>query len=201
MTQHAPPRGGAAGEHTVSPGASPRPHRPAAPRDAADVIIVGAGPAGSTTAFYLAHAGCDVLLLEKSTFPREKVCGDGLTPRALWVLDDMNILPEVAAQGCAIGGYRVVAPNGRTTTARLNGAQAALAVPRLKLDDIILRRAMAVGKNLAHFPSHHAGDDALRIERVGGIRTDGAAVAKHRDAVGQPKDFPQLVRDVDNACP
>ncbi len=49
----------------------------------ADVVIVGAGPAGSTAATYLARAGVDVLLLEKSTFPRDKVCGDGLTPRGV----------------------------------------------------------------------------------------------------------------------
>ena len=49
----------------------------------ADVIVVGAGPAGSTVATYLARAGVDVLLLEKSTFPRDKVCGDGLTPRGV----------------------------------------------------------------------------------------------------------------------
>ncbi|WP_188942371.1 geranylgeranyl reductase family protein [Nakamurella endophytica] len=53
------------------------------PDTTADVIIVGAGPAGSTAAVYLARAGVDVLLLEKSTFPRDKVCGDGLTPRGV----------------------------------------------------------------------------------------------------------------------
>src|SRR4051794_29892546 len=58
---------------------------------AADVIVVGAGPAGSTTAFHLASAGLDVLLLEKATFPREKVCGDGLTPRAVKSLIAMGI--------------------------------------------------------------------------------------------------------------
>ena len=48
----------------------------------ADVLVVGAGPAGSATATHLARRGLDVALLEKSQFPREKVCGDGLTPRA-----------------------------------------------------------------------------------------------------------------------
>lgn len=46
----------------------------------ADVLVVGAGPAGSTLARHLATAGRRVLVLEKSSFPREKVCGDGLTP-------------------------------------------------------------------------------------------------------------------------
>ncbi len=49
----------------------------------ADVIVVGAGPGGSTAARYLAERGLEVALLEKSSFPREKVCGDGLTPRAV----------------------------------------------------------------------------------------------------------------------
>jgi geranylgeranyl reductase family protein len=61
------------------------------PADEADVIVVGAGPSGSTTAFYLAQSGLDVLLLEKSRFPREKVCGDGLTPRAVKALVGMGI--------------------------------------------------------------------------------------------------------------
>ena len=49
----------------------------------ADVIVVGAGPGGSAAAYHLARHGVRVLLLEKSEFPREKVCGDGLTPRSV----------------------------------------------------------------------------------------------------------------------
>ena len=59
--------------------------------ESADVIVVGAGPAGSATAAYLAMAGLDVLLLEKTSFPREKVCGDGLTPRAVKELITLGI--------------------------------------------------------------------------------------------------------------
>jgi geranylgeranyl reductase family protein len=59
--------------------------------DDAEVIVVGAGPAGSTAAAYLARSGVDVLLLEKSRFPREKVCGDGLTPRGVKQLIDLGI--------------------------------------------------------------------------------------------------------------
>jgi flavin-dependent dehydrogenase len=49
----------------------------------ADVIVVGSGPGGAACAYHLAQHGARVLVLEKSEFPREKVCGDGLTPRAV----------------------------------------------------------------------------------------------------------------------
>ena len=74
----------------AAPAGSPR--RPGYHTDEeADVIVVGAGPSGSATASYLARSGLDVLLLEKTRFPREKVCGDGLTPRAVKALVGMGI--------------------------------------------------------------------------------------------------------------
>src|SRR4051812_189572 len=79
----------------------------------ADVIVVGAGPAGSSVATFLAQAGVDVLLLEKSAFPREKVCGDGLTPRAVRQLlrlgIDIDAPGWVRNQGLRIigGGHRL----------------------------------------------------------------------------------------------
>ncbi|WP_076260413.1 geranylgeranyl reductase family protein [Intrasporangium flavum] len=70
---------------------SPAAHAGALSDASADVIVVGAGPGGSATAAYLADHGLDVLLLEKSAFPRDKICGDGLTPRATKELISLGI--------------------------------------------------------------------------------------------------------------
>ncbi len=71
-----------------------------APRRSADhvydVVIVGAGPSGASCAFWLAEAGWDVVVAEKKEFPREKTCGDGLTPRAVRQLADMGLEPALA---------------------------------------------------------------------------------------------------------
>ena len=55
-----------------------------------DVLVVGGGPSGAACAYWLAEAGHDVLLVEKKRFPREKTCGDGLTPRAVRQLEEME---------------------------------------------------------------------------------------------------------------
>jgi geranylgeranyl reductase family protein len=81
--------------------------------DTADVIVVGAGPGGSAAAYHLAKAGLDVLLLEKTSFPREKVCGDGLTPRAVKALTAMGI-PVEPGDGWLINkGLRIIGGGGR----------------------------------------------------------------------------------------
>ncbi len=73
----------------------------------ADVIVVGAGPGGSACAYHLATHGVSVLLLEKSEFPREKVCGDGLTPRAVKQIVAMGV--DTNAPGWARNrGLRVI---------------------------------------------------------------------------------------------
>jgi geranylgeranyl reductase family protein len=73
----------------------------------ADVIVVGAGPAGSSAAWWLANSGLDVVLLEKARFPREKVCGDGLTPRGVKALRDMGIDPRQTEGWTRHHGLRV----------------------------------------------------------------------------------------------
>ena len=71
-----------------------------------DVVIVGGGPSGSACAYWLAHAGWSVCLIEKKHFPREKTCGDGLTPRAVHQLSEMGLEGIVAANGHKYNGLR-----------------------------------------------------------------------------------------------
>jgi len=126
--------------------------RPAALRDHdADVIVVGAGPSGSTAAYYLAQAGLDVLLLEKSRFPRDKVCGDGLTPRAVKSLVAMGIdVSEEAGwlrnKGLRVigGGLRLELPWPELSSYPGYG----LVRTRASLDEQLARRAQAAGAKL-----------------------------------------------------
>lgn len=62
-----------------------------APAQAPDVVVVGGGPSGSACAFWLAQAGYDVTVVERKHYPREKTCGDALTPRAVRQLEDMGL--------------------------------------------------------------------------------------------------------------
>jgi len=86
---------------------------PSQTAEVADVIVVGAGPAGSAVAYYLATAGLDVLVLEKSRFPREKVCGDGLTPRAVKALASMGVPTPESDGWLRNKGLRIIGGGGR----------------------------------------------------------------------------------------
>lgn len=71
-----------------------------------DVLVVGAGPGGSATAYHLARHGVDVTIVERSAFPREKVCGDGLTPRGVAAMLKMGVDPDEPGFE-RVGGLRV----------------------------------------------------------------------------------------------
>jgi menaquinone-9 beta-reductase len=62
-----------------------------------DVLVVGGGPAGAAAAYGLATHGHDVLVVERKSFPRDKTCGDALTPRAVHALYDMGLGPQLAS--------------------------------------------------------------------------------------------------------
>ena len=74
-----------------------------------DVLVVGGGPAGAATAYWLAEAGRDVVVVERKTFPRDKTCGDGLTPRAVKQLADMGLEDTIARDHHRFDGLRAVA--------------------------------------------------------------------------------------------
>jgi menaquinone-9 beta-reductase len=121
------------------------------PADDADVIVVGAGPSGATTAYYLAQAGVDVLLLEKARFPREKVCGDGLTPRAVRSLIAMGVDTSPEAGWLRNKGLRVIGAGMRLELdwPDLDAFPGyGLVRPRADFDEILARRAQAAGAKL-----------------------------------------------------
>lgn len=109
-----------------------------------DVAVVGAGPGGSTAAARLAKSGLEVLLLDRAAFPRDKTCGDALSPPGLALLDELGLGPQVRAAGRAVGGVRLVSPAGLQVAAPLPGGPA-LVVRRLALDDLLRRNAEAAG--------------------------------------------------------
>ncbi|HEX8803720.1 MAG TPA: geranylgeranyl reductase family protein [Acidimicrobiales bacterium] len=74
-----------------------------------DVLVIGGGPAGSAAGYWLARAGRDVCVLERKAFPRDKTCGDGLTPRAVRQVRDMGLEPAIAARHHRHEGLRAVA--------------------------------------------------------------------------------------------
>lgn len=123
----------------------------------AQVIVVGAGPAGSSTAWHLARRGIDVLVLDRARFPRDKPCAEYLSPEASRLLDAMGALGACERAGAAqLTGMMVRAPNGallRGDFAAAHGFRGfrdrGLALRRSLLDAILLERATQAGARVA----------------------------------------------------
>jgi menaquinone-9 beta-reductase len=117
--------------------------------NAYDVVIIGAGPAGSSAAFFLTRAGLKVLLLDKADFPRDKTCGDGLTPRALPILSEMGLLGQITGQGWRLDELAITAPSGQSVALSIPdlpyAPSYAAVLPRLTLDNLIRERALQSG--------------------------------------------------------
>src|SRR4051795_413060 len=115
-------------------------------REEADVLVVGAGPAGSATAAWLARSGIDVLLCDAAVFPRDKTCGDGLTPRAIGELERLGLGDWLRAhtvnQGLRASGF------GQTILLPWPGGTLpnwGSAVTRTELDDHVRTTAIKAG--------------------------------------------------------
>jgi geranylgeranyl reductase family protein len=139
---------------------------------ASEVIVVGAGPAGSATAFHLARAGVETLLIDKSPFPRDKVCGDCLSPRAQDALARMGMLAPVAAEAQRAERIRFRSPGGAEAAAAIKGdgvlPNSTLVLPRQRFDHLLQQHALAAGVRF------RVGHVRRLVAAGGGVEIDGA---------------------------
>src|SRR6185436_11188758 len=132
-------------------------------REETDVLVVGAGPAGSATAAWLARLGVDVLLTDAAVFPRDKTCGDGLTPRAIGELERLGLDDWLRAHtvnhGLRAHGF------GQTLLLPWPGGTLpdwGSAVARTELDDHLRTTAIKAGATALD------GARAVDVRRTGG---------------------------------
>ena len=145
------------------------------PRDT-DVLVIGGGPAGSAAAYWLARAGHTVTVVEKKTFPREKTCGDGLTPRAVKQLTDMG-LADGLTQYHRYEGLRATA-HGKALELKWPEhsvyPQHGYVVRRRELDAMVAMNAEAAGAELLQ--GHEAHEPLMERGLLrGAVITDKAA--------------------------
>lgn len=151
------------------------------------MIIVGAGPGGSSTAWHLARAGIDVMLLDRASFPRDKVCAEYLSPQASRLLAKMGAMEQIEASGPArLTGMRVRAPDGTEIHGSFvaqHGYRAfndrGIAMRRSMLDAILVGQAQAAGATLVQ------GARVTNVVRDANGRACGVAILDSDGATGE----------------
>jgi geranylgeranyl reductase family protein len=111
---------------------------------ACDVLVVGAGPAGSAAAQTLARGGFDVVLVDAQAFPRDKVCGDGLIPDAHHAMRRLGVLDEVMALAQHARHVACIGPRG----GRIDVPGTVAVLQRRRLDEVLCRAAVAAGARM-----------------------------------------------------
>jgi menaquinone-9 beta-reductase len=157
---------------------------------AADVVVIGGGPAGSAAAIELARAGRAVTLVDRARFPRDKVCGDGITTGALRLLEGLGLEPGRVASWQRVDDVVVRAPAGPEVTFPLprgQGTYAAVA-RRTDLDAALLDEARAGGVKVldGHACLGAAEHDDHVAIRVAGVGELTAAYAVAADGMWSP---------------
>ena len=161
------------------------------------IIIVGAGPGGSACALALARStNSEIVLLDKSQYPRRKVCGSGLSPVGLGVLDDFGLIEELTPHHVHLRNLQAIGPDGGSVV--LKGSKGAWVVPRVVLDHTIVRAAVRQGAVLhedtkvtdvvrealaeaADRPPFRIASDATLLELARALPADRAALSKTLD--------------------
>ena len=109
--------------------------------DVLDVLVIGAGPAGSAAARCLAQAGLSVHMVDAQPIGRDKVCGDGLIPDAHQALARLGVLDAVMAKAQRAQAVACIGPSG----GRIDVPGTLAVLPRRQLDEVLLRAALAAG--------------------------------------------------------
>lgn len=147
-----------------------------------DAVVVGAGPAGATTALLLARAGASVLLVDRARFPRDKACSEYLSPATTEILErlDSAVLAEVeGAAHAKLYGMKVVAPGGAAMCGRFRGPRSySFALPRTTFDTMLLTAAARAGAQVR---------EATTVEN---LLWEGGAVAGVTTRSCNPKGLP-----------
>lgn len=160
------------------------------------VVVVGAGPGGAAVSYFLARGGAEVVLFDKSDFPRDKTCGDALSPRALGVIEAMGLLDEVSAGAHRADEVRIHAPDRRSAQVPLPRPRGlpghVLVVPRLRLDHLLESRAVEAG---AHFRRARVASLARGDGRVRGVVLEDGSVVEAGAVVLATGAATPLVRD------
>ena len=144
-----------------------------------DVAVVGAGPAGSAAAYWLAKEGHRVVLIDKHSFPREKACGDGLTPESMKLLAELGLEDLLKAHYLQTTGFRLFV-DSKGFIDQYYGANTVInygmIIPRSDLDNLICKRAAEQGavfwddSNVVAFCQRKENRNSLEVERKG-LRT------------------------------
>jgi geranylgeranyl reductase family protein len=136
-----------------------------------DVLVVGAGPAGSAAATWAARQGLEVTIIDKEKFPRDKPCGDGLTPRAINELNKLGLSDWLSGRPKNLGlraagfGQELLLPwNGNSLPSYGSAA------PRTELDQRVLQVATSAGAKLLE--GYAATDVVLADQRIKTVKAE-----------------------------